>query len=82
MAPPEIVNTTPFPPAVATSAQPLPTEDRVIYRSELCQLTGVGSEAVRRWIKAKKIPPPDIAISQKTMGWRLSTLRAAGIGLI
>jgi hypothetical protein len=45
-------------------------------------MTGVGSEAVRRWIKAKKIPPPDVAISQKTMGWRLSTLRAAGIGLV
>ncbi|MNL55305.1 hypothetical protein D3C87_1787080 [compost metagenome] len=56
--------------------------DRVIYRSELCRMTGVGSEAVRRWIKAKKIPPPDVAISQKTMGWRLSTLRAAGIGLV
>lgn len=56
--------------------------DRVIYRSELCNLTGVGSEAVRRWIKAGKIPQPDVAISQKTMGWRLSTLHAAGIKLL
>lgn len=59
-----------------------PDADRIIYRRELCTLTGVGSEAIRRWIKAKKLPPPDIAISQKTMGWRLSTLRAAGIGLL
>ena len=63
-------------------ASPQAPTDRVIYRSELCRMTGVGSEAVRRWIKAKKIPPPDVAISQKTMGWRLSTLRAAGIGLV
>lgn len=59
-----------------------PSADRIIYRRELCTLTGVGSEAIRRWIKAKKLPPPDVAISQKTMGWRLSTLQAAGIGLI
>ena len=56
--------------------------DRIIYRRELCTLTGVGSEAIRRWIKVNKLPPPDVAISQKTMGWRLSTLQAAGIGLI
>jgi len=54
----------------------------VIYRSELCRLTGVGSETIRRWIKAKKIPPPDVAISRKTTGWRLSTLHAAGIRLL
>ncbi|MCR6477558.1 MerR family regulatory protein [Variovorax phage VarioGold] len=65
-----------------SAAAAAPAEDRVIYRSELCQMTGVGSEAVRRWLKAKKIPPPDVHISQKTMGWRLSTLRAAGIGLL
>lgn len=59
-----------------------PSADRIIYRRELCILTGVGSEAIRRWIKANKLPPPDVAISQKTMGWRLSTLQAAGIGLI
>jgi predicted DNA-binding transcriptional regulator AlpA len=75
-----MTDTTTLPaPASNTSAA---VADRVIYRSELCQMTGVGSEAVRRWIKAKKIPPPDVFISQKTMGWRLSTLRAAGIGLV
>jgi len=63
-------------------ADSTPSTDRIIYRRELCTLTGVGSEAIRRWIKANKLPPPDVAISQKTMGWRLSTLQAAGIGLI
>lgn len=58
------------------------SEDRVIYRTDLCKMLGVGSEALRRWLKAGKLPPPDVAISRKTMGWRLSTLHAAGIGLV
>lgn len=58
------------------------TIDRVIYRSDLCKMLGVGSEAMRRWLKAGKVPPPDVAISRKTMGWRLSTLQAAGIRLV
>jgi len=58
------------------------TSDRVIWRSELCHLCGVGSEAVRRWIKSGKLPAPDVALSMRTMGWRLSTLHAAGIGLL
>lgn len=80
--PPSIINSEPCPVHTVDTPDTNSKPDRVIYRSELCQMTGVGSEAVRRWIKAKKIPPPDVAISQKTMGWRLSTLRAAGIGLV
>jgi len=45
-------------------------------------MLGVGSEALRRWLKAGKLPPPDVAISRKTMGWRLSTLQKSGIGLV
>ena len=56
-------------------------QDRVIWRPELQELTGVCSETVRRWIKSKRIPPADVAFSRKTMGWRASTLRAAGINL-
>ncbi len=56
--------------------------DRVIWRSDLCVLLGVGSEAIRRWMKSGKLPAPDVALSARTMGWRLSTLRAAGIGLL
>lgn len=56
--------------------------DRVIYRTDLCKMLGVGSEALRRWLKAGKLPPPDVAISRKTMGWRLSTLQKSGIGLV
>jgi predicted DNA-binding transcriptional regulator AlpA len=56
--------------------------DRVIYRQDLCTLLGVGSEAMRRWLKAGKLPKPDVDISQKTRGWKVSTLRAAGIDLV
>lgn len=53
--------------------------DPVIWRAELPGLLNIGSEAVRRHIKAGKLPPPDVDLSRKTRGWRLSTLHAAGI---
>jgi len=55
--------------------------DRTIKRQELQTSLGVGSECVRRWIKAKKIPAPDVAISRRTLAWRLSTLKAAGVNI-
>ncbi len=56
--------------------------DRVIFRKELCAALGVGSECVRLWLKAGKLPPPDVALSLKTVGWLLSSLRAHGINLV
>lgn len=56
-------------------------EDRVIWRPDLQKQMGVSSETVRRWLNANKLPAPDVAMSRKTLGWRLSTLRAAGINL-
>ncbi|MES2972418.1 MAG: hypothetical protein V4757_02370 [Pseudomonadota bacterium] len=67
---------TPAPAAAAVE------EDRVIYRSELPKLLNVGTEAVRRYIKAGKLPKPDVNLSRRTCGWRLSTLRAHGIGVL
>lgn len=55
--------------------------DRVLWRSDLRQRLDVCEETMRRWIKANKLPPPDVHLSQRSMGWRLSTLRAAGINL-
>lgn len=56
--------------------------DIVIWRSELREmLGGVCSETIRLWIKSGKLPPPDVKLSLRTMGWRLSTLRAAGLNL-
>lgn len=56
-------------------------QDRVIYRADLMAELKVGTEAIRRWMKSGKLPKPDVALSRKTLGWRLSTLQAAGIGL-
>lgn len=56
--------------------------DRIIYRQDLYKLIGVTSETLRRWLKEGKIPAADIAISRRTVGWRLLTLHAAGIKLL
>lgn len=47
----------------------------------LMQRLNVSTETIRRYIRDKRLPKPDVALSQKTMGWKLSTLRAAGINL-
>jgi predicted DNA-binding transcriptional regulator AlpA len=55
-------------------------EDRVIWRRELMSMLNVTStETIRRWLKQRKLPQPDVNLSQRTRGWRLSTLRSAGI---
>ena len=56
--------------------------DRVIWRPDLQAMLQVSSETVRRWMKEGKLPKPDVALTQKTMGWRLSTLRKAGVNLV
>lgn len=58
-----------------------PEIDRVIWCRELSEILSVTNETIRRWIKSNRLPPPDVALSYKTMGWRMSTLRAAGINL-
>jgi len=55
--------------------------DRVIFRPELMKMMNVTSETIRRWMIARRLPAPDVAMSRKTLGWRLSTLRNAGINL-
>ena len=56
-------------------------EDRVIWRHDLQSLMEVSSETMRRWLNNKKLPTPDVAMSRKTLGWRVSTLRNAGINI-
>ena len=56
--------------------------DRIIYRQDLYKMLGVTSETLRRWVKENKLPPADVSITQRTLGWRLSTLQAAGIRLL
>jgi predicted DNA-binding transcriptional regulator AlpA len=59
-----------------------PEADRVIWRPDLAAMAGVTSQSIKLWIRSGKLPAPDVALSQKTMGWRLSTLRAAGVNLV
>lgn len=56
-------------------------EDRVVWRRELQQAIKVSSETIRRWMLDGKLPAPDVNLSNRTKGWRVSTLRAAGINL-
>jgi hypothetical protein len=56
--------------------------DRIIWRRDLRKALGdVTDETLRRWIKAGKIPKPDVDLSHRTRGWRLSTLQKSGINL-
>jgi predicted DNA-binding transcriptional regulator AlpA len=55
--------------------------DRVIWRKDLMAILGVTTVCMSIWLKAGKFPKPDVDISQKAKGWRISTLRAAGINL-
>lgn len=57
-------------------------QDRIVWRTELYEIVGVCSETVRQWMKSGKLPKPDVQISNKRMGWRLSTLQATGIWLV
>ncbi|WP_205617385.1 MerR family transcriptional regulator [Pelomicrobium methylotrophicum] len=57
------------------------SEDRIVWRADLCRQLNVSKETIRRWLKAGHLPPPDISLSRRTLGWRLSTLRRAGINL-
>lgn len=62
-----------------TSAEP----DIMTWRRDLRAYFGdVSDETVRRWIKQGKLPKPDVDFSARTRGWKLSTLRRAGIGLV
>jgi hypothetical protein len=56
-------------------------EDRVIWRADLQAQMHVTSETLRRWMRDGKLPKPDVDISRRTKGWRLSTLHSAGIRL-
>lgn len=63
------------------AAQEQSPVDRVIWRRDLTEMMGVSGETVRRWMNAGKLPRPDVNLSRRTSGWKLSTLRLAGIDL-
>lgn len=53
--------------------------DRVIWRRDLQQKLSVSSNTVRRWLQEGKLPKPDVNLSSRTKGWKLSTLRTADV---
>lgn len=56
--------------------------ERVVWRDELQQklgTRGVCSRTMTRYIATGKLPRPDVQITLQRMGWRLSTLVAAGL---
>jgi len=74
-----MMNTTDTP--TPSEAQPVADDDRLILRKDLPGEMRVTTETVRRWLRDGKLPEPDVNLSQRTRGWRLSTLRRAGINL-
>ena len=56
-------------------------DDRTVLRTELCQTLNVSSETMRRWLRDGKIPKPDYCITARSIGWKRSTLDAAGIAV-
>ncbi len=57
------------------------SDDTVIWRKDLAKRLQCSSETIRKWMASGKLPKPDVDLSLKTRGWKLSTLRAAGINL-
>lgn len=56
-------------------------DDTIIWRQDLIAKFGIVSETLRRWRLRGRLPKPDIEVSQKTVGWKVSTLRSAGINV-
>jgi len=56
--------------------------DRILWPADLRKALRISPDTLARWRKAGKLPPPDVALTRRTTGWRLSTLRAAGINLL
>lgn len=55
------------------------TQDPIIMRPQLQRWLGRHSDTVRKWMRDKRLPQPDVAMSRESIGWKVSTLRAAGI---
>ena len=55
-----------------------PDADPVILRRDLQRLIGVHSDTMRLWIKAGKLPPPDVHLSRVTKGLEAVHLDSRG----
>ena len=54
--------------------------DRMVWRQELQATLGVSLDTMSRYLRTPgKLPPPDVSLNAKRVGWKMSTLHAAGI---
>ena len=54
----------------------------MIRRRDLQRALGVSSETMRQWIKARRLPPFDVYVSDRECWWRSDTLAAAGFNVV
>lgn len=56
-------------------------DDTIIRKRDLRERLQIHPDTLRRWLRDKKLPEPDVRMSLKTTGWKRSTLEAAGLKL-
>lgn len=55
------------------------SQDDLLTRDELARALRKSSATLSRWLREKRLPPPDLAPTRQAQQWRRSTLHAAGI---
>lgn len=58
-----------------------PVVDRLIWRQELQQALGMSLDTMTRYMRQLGKLPQPVNLNPKRVGWKLSTLRAAGVDL-
>lgn len=67
---------------MTTSTETLAEQtDRILWLPDLRTALGISAPTLRRWRAQGRFPKPDVEITSRVVGWRLSTLHAAGIKL-
>jgi len=68
--------------APPTTGEPTdPPREATYTRQELMRIFGVKSDTIRKWIKSKRLPHPDIVVTSRSLAWSHSALVRAGMNL-
>lgn len=57
------------------------SDDKLLSRAELAAVLRTNSDTLGRWVRQKRVPPPDVKTTQKNQQWKVSSLRAAGLNI-